>query len=119
MTLLAAGRTAMTRSTVERADSIFREQLLAGFQRVDRIFAFFLTAEWLLVILVALAISPTAWAGETASIHFHVWTAIILGGAIVSLPVALASILPGTTMTRHAVAASQVLLSALLIHLWA
>ena len=109
----------MTRSTLERADSIFREQMVAGFQRVDRIFAFFLTAEWLLVILVALAISPTAWAGETAWIHFHLWTAIILGGTIVSLPVALAWILPGTAMTRHAIAAGQVLLSALLIHLWA
>jgi hypothetical protein len=118
MTLLAAGQTAMTRSTVERADDIFREQLLAEYQRVDRIFAFLLTAEWLSAILVALMISPYAWAGETASIHIHVWTAIILGGAIVSLPVALALLSPGTSMTRHAVAAGQMLLSALLIHLW-
>jgi PAS domain S-box-containing protein len=118
MTLLAAGQTAMTRSTVERADAVFREQLLAEYQRVDRIFAFLLTAEWLSAILVALMISPYAWAGETASIHIHVWTAIILGGAIVSLPVALASLSPGTSMTRHAVAAGQILLSALLIHLW-
>ena len=118
MTLLAAGRTAMTRSTVERADAIFREQLLAEYQRVDRIFAFLLTAEWLSAILVALMISPYAWAGETASIHIHVWTAIILGGAIVSLPVALALLSPGTSMTRHAVGAGQMLLSALLIHLW-
>jgi hypothetical protein len=118
MTLLAAGQTAMTRSTAERADDIFREQLLAAYQRVDRIFAFLLTAEWLSAILVALMISPYAWAGETALIQIHVWTAIILGGAIISLPVALALLSPGTSMTRHAVGAGQMLLSALLIHLW-
>ncbi len=64
-----------------------------------------------------LLVSPYAWAGETASIHVHVWTAIVLGAAIISLPLALVRIQPGAAQTRHTVAAAQMLMSALLIHL--
>ena len=85
----------MMRSIADRADAIFREQMLAEYQRVDRIFRFLFVVEWLSAILVALVISPYAWAGETASIHIHVWTAIILGGAIASLPIALTLLYSG------------------------
>ncbi len=118
MTLLAARRTAMMRSIADRADAIFREQMLAEYQRVDRIFRFLFVVEWLSAILVALVISPYAWAGETASIHIHVWTAIILGGAIASLPIALTLLYSGKALTRHSVAVGQILLTALFIHLW-
>ena len=73
--------------------------------------------EWLAAIDFALLISPYTWSGETVSLHIHVWTAIILGGAIVSLPVALAWLRPGAALTRHTVASGQMLMSVLLIHL--
>ena len=47
----------------------------------------------------------------------HVWTAIILGGVISSLPLLLIVRSPGSVLTRHVVAAAQMLWSALLIHL--
>ena len=45
------------------------------------------------------------------------WTALLLGGAVSSLPLALIALRPGAAVTRHVVAAAQMLWSALLIHL--
>ena len=45
------------------------------------------------------------------------WAAWLLGGAITALPVGLAVLRPGRTSTRHVIAAGQMLMSALLIHL--
>ena len=56
-------------------------------------------------------ISPYAWAGETVSLHILVWATVILGGAIVSLPIVLALVRPGQTITRHTLAIAQMLIS--------
>ena len=117
MTLLPVDRTEPATSIVANAQTLYREQLHAGYCSVDRLFGVLLVVEWLSAIAFALLVSPYTWAGETASIHVHVWTAIVLGAAIISLPVALVRIQPGATQTRHAVAAAQMLMSALLIHL--
>src|SRR5262249_34392775 len=45
------------------------------------------------------------------------WVAIILGGAITSVPLYLARTRPGEVITRHAIAVGQMCWSALLIHL--
>ena len=55
--------------------------------------------------------------GYDGWIHPHIWGATLLGGAIVSLPVALASLQPGGVFTRHLIAVSQMLIGTLLIHL--
>src|SRR5258706_5217758 len=47
----------------------------------------------------------------------HVWVAAIGGAGIAILPILLAIFRPGATITRHVIAASQMLFSALLIHL--
>src|SRR4029077_19825150 len=62
-------------------------------------------------------ISPEAWAGNYSETHLHVWAAILLGGAITSLPVFLVIFFSGVALTRHVIAIGQMLLSALLIHL--
>jgi PAS domain S-box-containing protein len=67
--------------------------------------------------MLALVVSPRAWAGSASTVHPHLWAALGLGGAIVSLPVALAIRVPGRTLTRHVIAVAQMLISALLIHL--
>ncbi|MBC7804814.1 MAG: response regulator [Akkermansiaceae bacterium] len=51
-----------------------------------------------------------------STVHPHLWSAIGLGAFIVSLPVLLALIHPGKRSTRHTIAAGQMLMSALLIH---
>jgi diguanylate cyclase (GGDEF)-like protein/PAS domain S-box-containing protein len=100
-----------------RAGSLFQARRIAIFREADQLFAALLTFQWLAGIVVALLISPRACACVTSRVHLHVWAAAFLGGAIVSLPVALALFRPGRVATRHAIAAGQSLMGALLIHL--
>jgi two-component system, sensor histidine kinase and response regulator len=106
-----------TEATAERADQKFRNQLHAVYKHVDQLFAVLLVLEWSAAVSVALAVTPYTWAGETRWMHLHVWAAIFLGGAIVSVPVAATILRPATAMTRHIVAIAQMLMSVLLIHL--
>lgn len=85
-------------------------------QRTDRLFSWLLLMEWAGAMVAAVWITPRTWIGETSEIHLHVWAAIILGGVIVSAPVYLARTRPGEVVTRHSIAAAQMMMSALLIH---
>jgi signal transduction histidine kinase/DNA-binding response OmpR family regulator len=100
-----------------RSDEIFADHQARNCRLVDRLFAVLLLIEWAGAILIAQIISPRAWAGEFSLIHVHLYAAIFLGGAIVSLPIVLIRLCPGRAGTRQAVAVAQMLLGALLIHL--
>src|ERR1700729_606080 len=86
-------------------------------QRTDRMFAGLMALQWLASIGVALWITPLTWIGATSSIHVHVLAAIFLGSAIAAFPISLVFLRPGQAITRHVIAVSQMLVSALLIHL--
>jgi two-component system, NtrC family, sensor histidine kinase HydH len=108
---------AATEKIVQRARDRFqrhRQRTLVG---VDRFFIKLFLGQWLFAILMALVFSPYGWEGKVQSVHLHVWIALLLGGAIVSFPIALALRFPGRTLTRHVIAVAQMLSSALLIHL--
>jgi hypothetical protein len=102
---------------LSQADDLFREQLAQTATMVDRAFAIVLAVEWLVGIALAVVVSPWAWEGTRATIHVHVWAALLLGGAIALPPAALAWFQPGRSRTRHLIAAAQMLLAALYIHL--
>jgi hypothetical protein len=102
---------------VGRARARFRAHRDEIMRATDRLFAFLMVGQWMFAIAVALTFSPYAWEGKVKTVHAHVWTAIVLGGLLSSLPIALAVLRPGWVVTRHVIAAAQVLWSALLIHL--
>ena len=104
-------------SESQRTAALFEESQNRIHRRTDRMFARLLVFQWIAGITAALWISPKTWIGATSQIHVHVWAAIFLGGAISGFPVFLAYKRPGQTATRHAIAAAQMLTSALLIHL--
>jgi signal transduction histidine kinase len=104
-------------TTASRAETLYAEQIHARRVRVDRMFAVLLVVEYLAGIVAALLVSPYAWAGKERVLHMHVWVAILGGAGIILLPILLAFLRPGTMLTRHVIAASQMLSSALLIHL--
>jgi signal transduction histidine kinase/DNA-binding response OmpR family regulator len=52
-----------------------------------------------------------------SAVHIHVWAAVMVGGAIASLPIYLGLKRPGQVSTRYVIASAQMLVSALLIHL--
>ena len=54
---------------------------------------------------------------NTARFISTCWAAIFLGGAITLFPVSLALLQPGKKLTRYVIAVSQMLMSALLIHM--
>ena len=100
-----------------RAEAIRDEQLNVRRVRIDRMFAVLLVVQYLAGIVGALVVSPYAWEGKERVLHMHVWVAIVGGPGIIILPILMAIFRPGTVLTRHVIAASQMLSSALLIHL--
>jgi len=105
------------RPTSERAEELFQQHRQQVFKRTDRWFARLMLVQWLAGIVIAVTVSPRTWAGQSSSIHIHVWAAIFLGGAISSFPILLALTRPGAAFTRYTVAVAQMLFSGLLIHL--
>jgi hypothetical protein len=101
----------------ERAKTVYDEQLHLRRVRIDRMFAALLVVEYIAGIVAALLVSPYAWQGKERVLHMHVWVAVLGGAGIIILPILLAFLKPGAVVTRHVIAASQMLSSALLIHL--
>jgi signal transduction histidine kinase/CheY-like chemotaxis protein len=100
-----------------RADVLFREDCERTWRHTDGLFLALLAIQWPAAIAAALTVSPRAWAGASSSTHIHVWTAAIVGGLLTLFPAAMTRFLPGAAITRHVLAAAQVLYSALLVHL--
>ena len=101
----------------ERAAEIFQEAREARLRSVDRMFVWLMVAQWIFAIGVALVFSPYGWSGKVKAVHFHVYIAVIGGAALTLFPMLLAKYRPGSALTRHVIAISQMLWSALLIHL--
>lgn len=100
-----------------RAKQLFVQQQQAIVEKTDRNFALLMGLQFIFGLFAAVWISPLTWIGPMSQTHIHVWSALILGGLITSLPVFMAIRFPGHTLTRHVVATGQMLMGALLIHL--
>ncbi len=105
-----------TDEVLARAQSIFDVQRQAIYCRTDKMFAALMAAQWAGAILVACCLSPRTWAGTESAVHPHVWAAVLLGGLLSIFPICLALLRPGQALTRQVIAVSQLLMSALLIH---
>jgi diguanylate cyclase (GGDEF)-like protein len=99
----------------KKASQYFRFSLNELACQVDRMFAWLLAAEWLGVIVTAFVVSPRVWNGAQSSIHPHVWAALLAGPAFILPAILLASFYPGSHLSRHAIAISQMLTSIVLI----
>jgi signal transduction histidine kinase/CheY-like chemotaxis protein len=99
-----------------RSKELFHAHQQRLFVQTDRMFVALLVFQWVAGIAAVLWISPRAWSGSASSDHPHVWAAILLGGLIDALPIALALRYPGKALTRHAIAIAQMCTSAILIH---
>ena len=106
-----------TPNVAVRAAELHAAQLYKRRAKVDRVFALLLGIQYIAGIFAAFVVSPFAWEGKERVLHLHVWVAVIAGAGIALLPILLAIFKPGSALTRHVIAASQMLSSALLIHL--
>jgi two-component system, sensor histidine kinase and response regulator len=102
---------------VQRMSQLIAEQQNRLFRQTDQLFAGLLVFEFLAGLLAALWIAPYTWSGTERQLHPHLWAAGVLGLTFISLPVYLACRYPGGCVTRHTIAAAQMAMSALLIHL--
>ena len=107
----------MTTSGSERGAELFRQRLERVQRDTDQLFFWLLLAQWLVATLIALTVTPYAWAGRERSIHFHVQLAAFYGAIVNALPLVLIRKRPGSALTRHVVAGTQMLWSAILIDL--
>ncbi|NND97691.1 MAG: PAS domain S-box protein, partial [Pirellulaceae bacterium] len=98
-------------------EKLFAEQRKRLHRQTHHVFVLLMSLQWVVGVGMALFISPNTWIGDQSQVHVHVWAAVILGGLLSSLPVCLALRAPDSPMTHHVMAVSQMLWSALLIHL--
>ena len=108
---------AASRSIATRAAELFDDHRQSIHRRTDRLFAGLMLFQWPAAIAAALWLTPRTWDGQYSRVHIHVWMALLLGGSITLLPVALAIWRSGHAVTRYTIAVAQMLMSALLIHL--
>ncbi len=99
-----------------RAESIYRADLRKIVLRTDRMFLWLLLGQWLFGIVIALVWSPRTWIAQHWSVHQHVIVAACMGALFLIYPVYCILRYPGARYTRHVVAISQMLQSALLVH---
>ena len=100
-----------------RAEELFQQHRRQIFCATDKLFARLMLFQWVACIVIALVVSPRTWDGEASQIHIHVWSALIIGGAISLFPVWMTRAFPGAVATRYIIAVAQMLMSALLIGL--
>lgn len=98
-----------------RCMQIYDEMTQRVHRRADRMFCWLFLAQWCFAIAVAIVRTPWTWTGAQRSVHPHVFAAVLLGGTMCAIPVVLIRTYPGRAVTRHVVAAVQMLWSALLI----
>jgi PAS domain S-box-containing protein len=97
-----------------RVEALYREQERSVVAQTDRLLAGLLFVQWLMAVAAAYWFLPATAA--SIGTPQHVWTAVYAGAAISMLPIVLAVTRPGTTSTRHAIAAAQMVMSGALIH---
>lgn len=100
----------------DRTSAYLLDQLRGIHVQADRLFALLMGLQFVGCVIVASIVSPRTWIGSAPSTHIHVYASIGLGLVIAVLPIALALTRPGDKLTRHVIAAAQMLMSALLIH---
>jgi len=101
----------------ERGKRLFDEQLLIQRSNLDRVFSKLLLVQWLAAIVVAIVWSPTGWADKNQNPGGFVTLAILAGGVLALTPLVMSRLMTGARVTRHVMAAAQMLFSALFIHL--
>ena len=103
--------------TRNAADQLYKKERLIYNTKIDRVFVTLFCIQWPAAIALAFFMTPVTWAGSNSSTHLHVYLAIGLGALATLFPLWLAWRRPGELITRHVIAASTMIFTALFIHL--
>jgi hypothetical protein len=102
---------------VARAEERYQTRVRRLHGQTDRLFGWLIVGQWAFAIVIAIVLSPYGWSGKANAAVSPLTVAVVLGGLLTSLPAYLAFAHPSRAITRHVIAAAQMLWSALLIHL--
>src|SRR5579862_3586460 len=102
---------------VAKAREIFQSQQQQAHVRTDRMFACAMVVQWLAAIAVAYWCSPHGGLNVFGRTYPYLLATGCLGGILPLVSVVLVCLNPGAALTRHVLAVSQMLMSALLIYL--
>src|SRR5579863_2557161 len=80
-----------------------RAPLMPFVRRSDVLFTGLLAGQWAGAVAAARWLSPVIRAGHSGQFRFDIWAAVLLGGCITTLPVAVAWFRAGNAAARHAV----------------
>jgi methyl-accepting chemotaxis protein len=102
--------------TVRPAKDRFEHAFTALCARSDRVLGAALIAQWLILVALALIVTPRTWIGAASSPNTHLIASIVLGGLIAGLPAFLAWAKPGEPMTRASVGVAFAMMGGLFVH---
>jgi len=102
----------------ERSALLLREHLDRVRRRTDLLLAGVMLVQWALALILALGWSPQGWSEKARGFDLAFFETAVFGGALLTaVPLVLTRWRPGSPLTRHSIAVTQALWSALLIHL--
>ncbi|MFG0298056.1 MAG: putative bifunctional diguanylate cyclase/phosphodiesterase [Phycisphaerales bacterium JB047] len=101
----------------DHADTLFQEAALRVYRQTDALFGVLFVVQFFGAVAAALILTPRTWAGSESSVHIHVTSGLVLGALLCLMPLTLIVLRRGEAVTRYTIAVSQMLFSALLIHL--
>ncbi len=107
----------MTADIDEPARVVYQEAEQQLYRRTDFLFGILFVVQFIAVVAAALILTPRTWSGAESSVHMHVWAGLGLGALLTAMPLVLIALRRGQAVTRYTIAVSQMLFSALLIHL--
>jgi diguanylate cyclase (GGDEF)-like protein/PAS domain S-box-containing protein len=107
----------MRAGTSDHACALFREAECRVHRRTDALFGFLFVVQFIGAVAAALILTPRTWAGSESTVHIHVWAGLLLAALLCLMPLALIVFRRGEAVTRYTISVSQILFSALLIHL--
>lgn len=107
----------MTSITLEESAN---NRFLASFRKLceksDRILAVGLGIQWLILVGLALIVTPKTWIGASSSANTHLIAAIALGGIVAALPILLMRFHKGELSTRLSIGIAYALMGGLFVH---
>ena len=115
--MTAAEATPIAEADGPTAGQLYAHAVRDNNARTDQLLAGLMVVQFAAGVVIAVVVSPRAWAGVEATIHPHVVASVVLGAMITAVPVWLAVARAGRASTRMVMAVGQMLFGTLLIHL--
>ncbi len=105
-----------TQELTPTAAGLYDDACLSLWRKGDRLLGSALLGQWVILIALALLVTPRTWIGASPSLNNHLIASVVLGGLIASLPAALAWLRPGDSATRITMGIAYALMGGLFVH---